>query len=117
MRDGPRRSWAAEPSYDRVLELGEPSATFQPRTFVGSRRLTEQERLVAAQQRLHGELTLAKVQLAEAREEIGALEPQRAKKGTGVKPLSLGPRRAHHERTKRLGRGQARRASKRRELL
>jgi hypothetical protein len=66
---------------------------------------------------LHGELTLAKVQLAEAREEIGALEPQRAKKGTGVKPLSLGPRRAHHERTKRLGRGQARRASKRRELL
>jgi hypothetical protein len=35
------------------------------------------------QQRLHGELTLAKVQLAEAREEIASLGPQRevAKKG------------------------------------
>jgi hypothetical protein len=45
------------------------------------RLVAEQERLVAAQQRVHGELTLAKVQLAEAREELGALEPQRAKKG------------------------------------
>jgi hypothetical protein len=45
------------------------------------RLVAEQERLVAAQQRLHGELTLAKVQLAEAREEIAALAPQRAKKG------------------------------------
>src|ERR671913_2582984 len=93
MRGGPRRSWAAEPSYDRALELGEPSATFQPRTFVGSRRLTEQERLVAAQQRLHGELTLAKVQLAEAREEIASLGPQRevAKKGDRKKAVYKPP--------------------------
>jgi hypothetical protein len=48
-----------------------------------TRLVAEQERLVAAQQRLHGEPALAKAQLAEAREEIASLRPQRevAKKG------------------------------------
>jgi len=47
------------------------------------RLIAEGQRLVAAQQRMQGELALANVQLAETREEIALLEPQRkvAKKG------------------------------------